>query len=34
MIFVPYDENDLTHNEPVFVVSEWQQYNSWFSWEE
>lgn len=34
MTLIPYDENDLTHNEPAVAVSEWQQYNSWFSWEE
>lgn len=33
MTFVPYDENDLAHNEPPFAVSEWQTYNTWFPYE-
>jgi hypothetical protein len=33
MTFVPYDENDLAHNELPFAVSEWPQFNTWFSYE-
>jgi hypothetical protein len=34
MIFVPFDESLLSHNEPFFAVSEWQQYNDWYGDEE
>ena len=32
-LHVPYNENNLKHQEPVQGISEWQTHNDWSDWQ-